>query len=108
MPSPSPDEPVNEKATPTNSDEPVDEEAAPTPNSDAPRKVAVVTVPPGGELYERGQRIGRAPLTVDVPAGERRRFEVGLPGYEVRKLVIDGTRAEVVVGMREVVERKKK
>jgi hypothetical protein len=82
--------------------------AAERPADPAVISVHVRSVPDQAELYERGQRVGRTPLELDVRTGERRRFEVALPGYYVRKLVIDGSTTDVVVGMRQKAKSGKK
>jgi hypothetical protein len=38
---------------------------------------------------------------VQLKRGERHAYEVGLPGHITRKLVLDGTKTELTVGLRE-------
>jgi hypothetical protein len=38
---------------------------------------------------------------VPLKPGERHAYEVGLPGHITRKLVLDGSKTELTVGLRE-------
>jgi hypothetical protein len=41
--------------------------------------------------------VGMNSVMVELSPGEKRAFEVDLPGYVSRKVVVDGSRSEVVV-----------
>jgi hypothetical protein len=56
--------------------------------------------PPQARIFYKGKEVGKAPLTVEVEPGKRRVFEVVLPGFETRKLVVDGTKPHLLVGLR--------
>ncbi len=71
-------------------------EAAPTGG----KVVTVVTKPEGARLFYKGKEVGITPVKVELGPGEKRSFEVALPGHITRKLVVDGTKSEVVIGLR--------
>ncbi len=80
--------------------------AAPTPSA-APsaaageaREIHVVTDPPGAKLFYKGRDMGATPLTLQLPAGETRSYEVVLRGYITRRLVVDGSKSDIGVGLR--------
>ena len=64
------------------------------------KTISVVTRPAGARLFERGKEVGTTPLTLELAPGEKRKFEVGLPGHTTRKLIVDGTKTEIYLGMR--------
>jgi hypothetical protein len=68
-------------------------------------KIAVVirVQPASGRIFYHGKDQGRPPLTVELEPGKKRAFEVGAPGFQTRKLVIDGSRTEISIGLRPVV-----
>ena len=41
-------------------------------------------------------------MTIELPRGERRVYEVVLKGYAPRRLVIDGTKEEIAYGLKPV------
>ncbi len=47
----------------------------------AGRKVRLVTVPPGGEIFIGKKSLGRAPLEVVLPAGEKQAVKAGKENY---------------------------
>jgi len=51
----------------------------------------------GAKFFRNGKQVGMNSVIVELAPGERRAFEVNLPGYVSRKVVVDGSRAEVVV-----------
>jgi hypothetical protein len=63
-------------------------------------RVVISVRPPQARIFYRGKEVGRAPVTVEIEPGKRRSFEVGAPGFMTRKVVIDGSKAEVLVGLR--------
>ncbi len=58
-------------------------------------------MPPKALFYHYGKQVGVAPFVVQLQPGERHAYEVGLPGHITRKLVLDGTKTEITVGLRE-------
>jgi hypothetical protein len=44
--------------------------------------------------------VGRSPVVIDLAPGERRAYEVGSPGWATRKLVVDGTKPEIFIGLK--------
>jgi hypothetical protein len=76
--------------------------AATTPSSTSSGKtVVIVNVrPPQARIYYRGKEAGRAPLRVELEPGQRRSFEVGYPGFMTRKIMVDGSKPEILVGLR--------
>ncbi len=79
--------------------EPTAEESKPVA-AEGTKTISVVTRPPGARLFERGKEVGTTPLTLELAPGEKRKFEVGLPGHTTRKLIVDGTKTEIYLGMR--------
>jgi hypothetical protein len=63
--------------------------------------VVIVNVrPPQARIFYRGKEAGKAPLRVELEPGQRRSFEVGYPGFMTRKIVVDGSKPELLVGLR--------
>jgi hypothetical protein len=62
--------------------------------------IKITSDPPGARLFWKGKEQGTTPFVLEFPAGERHSYELGLPGYTVRKLVIDGTKTDISIGMR--------
>ena len=63
-------------------------------------RVVVIKVKPASAIfYYKGKRVGTSPLRVELRPGEKRAFEVGHPGYNTRKVVVDGTEPEISVGL---------
>jgi hypothetical protein len=101
--------PTTPAATPSAA--PLDSSAAQAPasaasaNADAPAAgtitVTVNTVPPKARFYHFGKEVGVAPFVVELKPGERHAYEVGLPGHVTRKLVLDGTKTEITIGLRD-------
>ena len=76
---------------------------APSANADlAPGMITVTvnSVPPKAQFFHFGKQVGTAPFVVQLKPGERHAYEVGLPGRVTRKLVLDGTKTEITVGLR--------
>jgi len=105
-PEPAPPPPA---AAPTPSSEPVAPagsaaatsalSAEPPPTGETRR--GVLTSKPGdAKFYRKGKAVSGSPMTVDLAPGEKRAFEVGRPGYVTRKVVVDGTKPEILVGLR--------
>jgi hypothetical protein len=76
--------------------------AAPSADTAAPGKhrVLLKSLPPKARFYHFGKQVGVAPFVLELDPGERHAYEVGLPGYGTRKVVIDGSKPEVTVGLR--------
>jgi hypothetical protein len=80
------------------------EPVAPPPSAEpaAPngKKVVIVKVrPASARFYYRGKKMGGSPMRVELEPGEKRSFEVGHPAFVTRKVVIDGSEPEVLVGL---------
>jgi hypothetical protein len=63
-------------------------------------RINISSDPPGARLFWRGKEQGTTPFVLEFPAGERHSYELGLPGYTVRKVVIDGSKTDISIGMR--------
>lgn len=85
-------------------------EAAPAPSQAASeaaasagmKRVVIDVMPPEARVYYRGKSVGKPPVTIELEPGKRRSFEVAAPGYTTRKIVVDGSKAEMSVGLRPV------
>lgn len=74
------------------------EEADPEPTAPSGvRTVVVKALPTGAHIGHQGKELGRNSVEVQVAEGERKALEISLPGYSARRLVIDGSQAEVTV-----------
>jgi hypothetical protein len=67
----------------------------------AAQRVTINTLPPKAKFFHFGKEVGTAPFVVDLPPGEKRAYEVWLPGHITRKLVIDGSKQDITLGLRE-------
>jgi len=38
-------------------------------------------------------------MTLELEPGEKRAFEVGMPGYNTRRVIIDGSKPERTIGL---------
>ncbi len=56
--------------------------------------------PDGTQLFCKGRAMGKTPLTVEVPRGERRICEAVNPGFVTRKVVLDGSKSEISFAMK--------
>ncbi|HEY6081259.1 MAG TPA: hypothetical protein VIW29_20735, partial [Polyangiaceae bacterium] len=83
--------------------------AAPVPPSDGSQpsgpgaaitRINVVTDPPGARLFWKGKEVGTTPFVLELPSGQRRSFELGKPGFITRKVVIDGSKTDITIGLR--------
>ena len=64
------------------------------------KKVVIVKVRPAdARFYYKGKKMGGSPMRVELAPGEKRAFEVGHPHFVTRKVVIDGSESEVIVGL---------
>lgn len=80
--------------------EPTASAAPPSPEGGEPIRVVISVKPPQARLFYRGKEVGHPPVTVEIEPGKRRSYEVALPGFMTRKVVIDGSKTEVQVGLR--------
>ena len=81
---------------------PVASAAATTPGAAAAPGMYSVTlksIPPKARFFRFGKEVGTAPFVLQLPLGERRAYEAGLPGRVTRKVVVDGTKSEITVGL---------
>jgi hypothetical protein len=51
-------------------------------------------------MFWKGKEVGTTPFVLELPAGQRRSFELGKPGFVTRKVVIDGTKSELTIGLK--------
>jgi hypothetical protein len=74
--------------------------AASAAGSGATIPINITSDPPGARLFWKGKEQGTTPFVLEFPAGERHSYEMGLPGYTVRKVVIDGSKTDINIGMK--------
>ena len=106
-PSPaSPEPPAAEAPAEQAAANPAGAEASAAPSTEAPAagnddvRVVIVKVHPAeARFYHKGKKVGSSPLRVELAPGEKRAFEVGHPDFNTRKVVIDGSKPEVIVGL---------
>jgi len=63
------------------------------------RRVTVKSKPPKVRFFHFGKPVGVTPFVLEFKPGERHAYEAGLPGYGTRKVVIDGSKPVVIVGL---------
>lgn len=73
--------------------------ATPTPNGGGVR-IQVESDPPGARMFWKGKEVGTTPFVLELQPGEKHAYELGLPGYTTRKVVIDGSKTEISIGLR--------
>jgi PEGA domain len=56
--------------------------------------------PPGARLFWKGKEVGTTPFVLELQPGEKHAYELGLPGYTTRKVVIDGSKTDITIGLR--------
>jgi hypothetical protein len=80
--------------------------AAPSASSTTPSgatvQIKISSDPPGARLFWKGKQQGTTPFVLEFPAGERHSYELGLPGYSTRKVVLDGSKTDINIGMRRI------
>jgi hypothetical protein len=64
--------------------------------------VHINITPEGSKIVLKGEEVGKTPMTMEVPRGEKRVFEVVSKGYYPRRLVIDGTKEEIAYGLKPI------
>jgi hypothetical protein len=114
-PSPAPDpEPLEKAAPKTKPAEPPpsgspapSESAAPAPATAATSapsgdvvRVSIKSDPPGARMFWRGKEVGATPFVLELKPGEKHAYELGFPGYTTRKVVVDGSKPEIRIGLR--------
>ena len=63
------------------------------------RQVTIKSSPKKVRFYHFGKLVGVAPFVLEFKPGERHAYEAGLPGYGTRKVVIDGSKPQITVGL---------
>ncbi|HEX2877525.1 MAG TPA: hypothetical protein VHP33_40030 [Polyangiaceae bacterium] len=63
-------------------------------------RINIESDPPGARMFWKGKEQGTTPFVLEFRAGERHAYELGLPGYTTRKVVIDGSKTEISIGLR--------
>jgi hypothetical protein len=56
--------------------------------------------PPGARMFWRGKEVGTTPFVLELKPGEKHAYELGFPGYTTRKVVVDGYKSEIRIGLR--------
>ena len=64
------------------------------------RKVTVKSRPAKVRFFHYGKQVGVTPFVLEFKPGERHAYEAGLPGYGTRRVVIDGSKPEITIGLR--------
>jgi hypothetical protein len=64
------------------------------------KRVNIDSEPPGARMYWRGKEVGTTPFVLEIPSGERRSYELGRPGFVTRKVVIDGSKSDITIGLK--------
>jgi hypothetical protein len=73
------------------------------PTSGGPTtRVVIRSKTKGAKFYRYGKEVGTDEITVDLPVGEKRAFELGLPGHATRKVVVDGSSTVIELGLRKI------
>jgi hypothetical protein len=75
----------------------------PVPSDEGLTEGPVTTIymaPDCAELYRKGKRVGRSGVRVRTPEGKKRVYEVVCPGHGTRKLTLDGSHKELMIGLR--------
>jgi hypothetical protein len=65
------------------------------------RQITITTVPPKAKFFHFGKQVGTSPFVVSLPPGEKRAYEVWLPGHITRKVLVDGSKSSISIGLRE-------
>ena len=74
--------------------------AAPSPPADTEiRKITVKSKPPKVRFFHFGKQVGVTPFVLEFKPGERHAYEAALPGYGTRRVVIDGSKSQILVGL---------
>jgi len=73
--------------------------AAPSASGDVVH-VNVTSDPPGARLFWKGKEVGTTPFVLELQPGEKHAYELGKVGFTTRKVVIDGSKTEISIGLR--------
>jgi hypothetical protein len=63
-------------------------------------RINVDSDPPRARMFWKGKEVGTTPFVLELQPGERHAYELGLPGYTTRKVVIDGSKTDISIGLR--------
>lgn len=63
------------------------------------RRVTVKSKPSKARFFHFGKLVGVTPFVLELKPGEKHAYEAGLPGYGTRKVVIDGSKPEILIGL---------
>jgi len=63
------------------------------------RKISVKSKPAKVRFYHFGKLVGVTPFVLQLKPGEKHAYEAGLPGYGTRKVLIDGSKPEILIGL---------
>lgn len=74
--------------------------AAPTPQEPEGVKVVLMAFPADAHVFHGEKDLGIIPVNVHVQEGEKLELLVKRPGYWPRRLVVDGKRDRIVVGLK--------
>lgn len=79
--------------------------AAPGADSAAPASTGSIRIniesdPPHARMFWKGKEVGTTPFVLELQPGEKHAYELGLPGYTTRKVVIDGSKTDISIGLR--------
>lgn len=73
--------------------------AAPAASGDVVR-INVTSDPPGARMFWKGKEVGTTPFVLELQPGEKHAYELGKVGFTTRKVVIDGSKTEISIGLR--------
>ncbi|HYP89627.1 MAG TPA: hypothetical protein VEQ59_15775 [Polyangiaceae bacterium] len=74
--------------------------AAPGAAPGSTKSIRVESDPPGARLFWHGKSVGTTPFVLEYQDGEKHAYEMGLPGYVTRKVVIDSSDTLISIGLR--------
>ncbi len=63
-------------------------------------RVNVDSDPEGARMFWKGKEVGTTPFVLELQPGEKHAYELGMPGYTTRKVVIDGSQTDISIGLR--------
>jgi hypothetical protein len=63
-------------------------------------RIQVESDPPGARLFWKGKPVGTTPFTLEYAPGEKHAYEMGMPGFLTRKVVVDGSKPKVSIGLK--------
>jgi hypothetical protein len=61
--------------------------------------------PIGSEIYSKGRYVGTAPLVIELAPGDKRVLEVNKRGYAPRRVVVDGRKTRILLGLKRLPDR---